>query len=256
MKEITIETRTKEIDSGKYPDFVIVDLKIDGITIDAGDEPISNHSFWKDIEEASQRAIKRIEDGNPKMNFDFHLSTMEMSEEDKKAAFIRHLSNKNKRLDITKFMEIIESELDKIELTGPEGGEHPNPFMKFPIKGDLIKMVCASVVDIYINGPKPEDKKPEDPLAGEPNWELIEHLSTADDDMFDKSMTDVCKELLENKDTLTKEDVANKFLYMKDMSQYSALAASAIIQILHMEWERMDGKIEADNANCKWRNEF
>jgi hypothetical protein len=254
MREVEIKSRVKK--NKEINNFIMVDLIIDDKTITTGSEPISSHSFWTKIAEHSQRALKRIEDGNPKMNFDFSLSSMMSTPESRKKSFVNHLTKQNPRLDIEKFMEIAETELSKLKPTGPPDGEHPNPYLIFPINGDLVKIVMASVLDVYINGVKDDAVKDADPLNGEVNWVILGHLSEAPDSQLDSSMTKELRDIISNKDVITKEAVANKLLYIKDMSQYSSLASGTVIRILDHEWIRIGGKIEDNNANCEWRNKF
>ena len=73
---------------------------------------------------------------------------------------------------------------------------------------------------------------------------------------IDKSMTKVLKELLQNKDSISKKEVADKILYVLDMSAHSALASNIAMLSLNTIWKILDGVVEENNANCPWRNEL
>ncbi|MEK6828855.1 MAG: hypothetical protein AABY15_01925 [Nanoarchaeota archaeon] len=151
MKTVEIENRTKvlENDHTKRGDFFMVDLIIDGEKIETGNEPISSHEFWKDMGEQSQRALHRIEKNNPKMSFDFNLSTLGMSEEEKNQRFVSFIKNKYPDVDVDKIISIIDKEVSSIELTGPDDN-HPNPFMKFPIGSQMMKNFIIVVIDKFV----------------------------------------------------------------------------------------------------------
>jgi hypothetical protein len=144
MKKLKIENRKLEINDGRG-DFLMVDLTIDDEKIDTGDNPISSHSFWKDIQNHSQRALYRIERDNPKMNFDFNLASMDMTDEQKAARFKSHIKGKYPDMEVDAIFEVIENEVKEIEMTGPDDN-HPNPFFKFPIGSDMTKNFIISIV--------------------------------------------------------------------------------------------------------------
>lgn len=146
MKTVEIENRTNE---GKDINVLMVDLIIDGQKIDTGNNPVTSYSFWEDISEQSQRALHRIKKNNPKMKFDFDLSSMMLTEEEKNQRFIKHVKSKHADIDVDKVMELIDKEFSKVELTGPDEN-HPNPFMKFPLNGQLTKMFIVSVIDEFL----------------------------------------------------------------------------------------------------------
>lgn len=92
----------------------------------------------------------------------------------------------------------------------------------------------------------------------EPMWDVLKHLTQAPDSQLDKSMCEKLQEIVdefEGKENCNKE-VADKLLYILDMCVYSSLASGFVIKILDVEWKRLGGTVEADNANCTWRNEM
>jgi hypothetical protein len=143
-KKLSIEERTSEKSAG-----VMVDLKINDQIIDTGNNPISSYSFWTDLEQAVQRAIYRIKTKNPKLKWDFNLSTMAMSEEQKKQKFVDYAKSKNPEIDVDKAFEIFDAEIAKIQMTGPND-DHPNPYLKNPINSDLSKIILLNVIKEYI----------------------------------------------------------------------------------------------------------
>ena len=147
MKTVEIENRT--INVGDEEDFFMVDLIIGDEKIETGEEPISSHEFWKDISEQSQRALYRIEKNNPTMSWDYNLSTMGMSEEEKNERFVSFIKNKYQDVDVDKIIKVIDKEVSSIELSGPDDN-HPNPFMKFPIGSQMMKNFIIVVVDKFL----------------------------------------------------------------------------------------------------------
>lgn len=156
-KIVEIENRVKEIEDSKR-DLLMVDLMIDEEKIDTGNNPISSHSFWNKIQQASQRALYRIEQENPKMSFDFNLHTMGMSEEQKNERFKAHIQEKYPDLDVDMVFGVIDQEVGEIEMTGPDDN-HPNPFMKFPIGSQFSKAFISSVVDRVLKETKEVEAK-------------------------------------------------------------------------------------------------
>jgi len=149
MKKAEIENRVEEIKDGKM-NFFMVDLVIGDEKIGTGDNPISSHSFWEKMQDATQRALYRIERDNPKMNFDHNFRTMGMSDEQKEIGFKSHIQEKYPKLDVDMVFDIIDKEVSKIETTGPDDN-HPNPFMKAPVGGHLSRAVMVSVIDKILN---------------------------------------------------------------------------------------------------------
>jgi hypothetical protein len=143
--EVEIKNRVEVIGDGEK-DFVMVDLIIDDKIIDSGNNPISSYSFWEDIEQVSQRALYRIKNQNPKMRFDFNLSTLGMSEDDKEARFVAYLKNQKPELDVDMVMSVINKELSEIKKVGPDDN-HPNPFMKFPIDSQMVKAFILNIIE-------------------------------------------------------------------------------------------------------------
>lgn len=144
-KEIEIENRTITISDGKG-DFFMVDLKLNDETIETGNNPISSFSFWEDMEKQASRALYRIKKNNPKTKFDFNLSTLGMSDEEKESRFVAHLKGKYTNINVDEVLEAINKEISEIKVTGPDDN-HPNPELKFPIDSQLVKMVFISVID-------------------------------------------------------------------------------------------------------------
>jgi hypothetical protein len=145
MKKVEIENRIQEIDDDKR-DFFMVDLVIDEEKIDSGTNPISSHSFWNYMQQASQRALYRIKNENPTMNFDFNLSTMGMSEEQQEERFKTFIKGKYPELDVDVIFDVINNEVGEIQMTGPDDN-HPNPFLKFSIESHFMKNFIVSVID-------------------------------------------------------------------------------------------------------------
>lgn len=147
MKEVEIENRTIVVGDG-HKDFLMVDLIIDGEKIETGEEPISSYSFWSDMEDQAQRAIYRIKNNNPEINFNFSLSTMGMTNEELEERFRSHIKGKFSNIDVDKLFDIIDKEVKEIEMTGPDDN-HPNPYMKFPIGSQMTKNFIISVLDKF-----------------------------------------------------------------------------------------------------------
>jgi len=152
MKKIELNNRT--IENKQLYNFFMVDLSIDGETIDTGNSPNGSYYFWKDLEEASQKAMKRLEDNNDeKMKRTFHvggLQSIMLTKEQRDAQFKNFMVKRYDNLDIDKLTGIINHAIDSIELKGPTNGEHPNPFLKFKLTDDFIKTIIANVVSEYI----------------------------------------------------------------------------------------------------------
>ena len=152
IKEIKHSRR--ESDSGKQ---VMIDLVIDGETIDTGNNMISSYSFWEDIATEAQRAMYQIKkDQNPKM-FNFNLATMGVSDEELNRRFVKFMVDKHKTVDVELLMELIQIELDGMKLTGPDDN-HPNPFMLFPIDSQLVKGLIIKVTEEYLDSKDNEEE--------------------------------------------------------------------------------------------------
>ena len=143
--KIEIENRTTKLEDGKS-EFFMVDLKLNDETIDTGENMYASFSFWEDMEKQASRALYRIKKNNPKTKFDFNLSTMGMSDEEKEARFVTHLKGKYTNINVDEVLEAINKEISEIKVTGPDDN-HPNPELKFPIDSQLVKMVFVSVID-------------------------------------------------------------------------------------------------------------
>lgn len=152
MKKIELKNRI-QVNENLY-DFCMVDLFIDGKKIDTGNSPNGSYYFWQDLEEASQKAMKRLEDNNDeKMKRTFHvggLHTLMTTPEQRETQFKKFLEQKYNNVDISKITDIINNTLNEIKLTGPKDGEHPNPFLKFKLTDDLVKTIMVSIVSQYI----------------------------------------------------------------------------------------------------------
>ena len=147
--EVEIENRVKEIKDGKR-DFFMVDLIVDGEKIDTGENPIRSHSFWRDMEDQSQRAIHRIEKNNPTMSFDFNLSTMGMTDEQIEQRFRNHIKNNHPDFDgVDRLFDLVDAEVGEIQVTGPDDN-HPNPFLKFQIGSQMTKNFILCVVEKFL----------------------------------------------------------------------------------------------------------
>jgi len=144
--EIEIENRTKETTKRE---FFMVDLIVGEQKIDTGENPISSHSFWKDMEDQAQRAIYRIEKNNPTMSFNFNMSTMGMSDEQLEQRFRTHIKSRYADVDVDKLFDLIDKGVGEIAATGPDDN-HPNPFMKFPIGSHMTKSFIISVLDKFL----------------------------------------------------------------------------------------------------------
>lgn len=147
MKELGIENREKKIDDD-YDDFFMVDLTINGETINTGVSPVESYTFWDDLEDEVQRALYRIKTNNPKMSFDFSLASLAMSDEEQEKRYIDHIQEKHPDVDVGRVFELANNEIGKMELTGPDDN-HPNPYIKTPIKNVLIKNLIVCVLEEY-----------------------------------------------------------------------------------------------------------
>jgi hypothetical protein len=152
MKKIELKNRI-QVNENLY-DFCMVDLFIDGKKINTGNSPNGSYYFWQDLEEASQKAMKRLEDNNDeKMKRTFHvggLHTLMTTPEQRETQFKNFLVKRYDNLDIDKLTGIINKAIESIELNGPKDGEHPNPFLKFKLTDNLVKTIIANVVSEYI----------------------------------------------------------------------------------------------------------
>ena len=158
MKTIKIVERTTSNEEKLEGRNLAVDLIIDGETINTGRTPISSYAFWDDLEKEAQRALYSLDTKNPKMNFDFSLSTMTLSEDQKKKRFLDYAKSKHPDINVEKIFEIIDTEVNSMQLTGPDDN-HPNPYMKFPIGGDLPKMVLLKTIEKYLKNESDSSSK-------------------------------------------------------------------------------------------------
>jgi len=147
MKEVTIVNRTLEIDD-KFDDFQMVDLIVDGETINTGQNPVESFSFWDDLEDEVQRAIYRIRTGNPKMGFDFNLQSMGQSEEAKRGRLIAYIQDKHQSINVNTLFDVFDEQRKEIKHTGPDDN-HPNPYHKMEIDCDFLKLFMASIIEEY-----------------------------------------------------------------------------------------------------------
>ena len=140
LNKIEIENRIQKIDDD-LPDFFMVQLFVDDKPINFHDEPISNYDFWENMLELSQRAIYRIKQNNPKMNFNF----MDFGLMDENM-FAEHLKKKYPEIDIDTVLNLFDEEVKLIRPFGPDD-DHPNPEIRYPIDSDLTKNVFISLLD-------------------------------------------------------------------------------------------------------------
>jgi hypothetical protein len=143
--KIEIENREVKVGDGERV-FAMVDLMIGEQKIETGSNPISSYSFWEDMNEASERALFRIKKNNPKQKFDFNLGTMGMTEKQKEDRFMDHLKATYPDANVEEIVGVLTQEIGKIEMSGPDDN-HPNPFLKFPIDSQFVKMIVVSVVN-------------------------------------------------------------------------------------------------------------
>ena len=152
MKKVELNNRVQENEN--LYDFFMVDLVIDGKTIDTGNSPNGSYYFWQDLEEASQKAMKRLEDNNDeKMKRTFNvggLNTLMFTKEQRDEQFKNFLVKRYDNLDIDKLVGLVNHAIESIEPKGPTDGEHPNPFLKFKLSDDIIKTIIANIVSEYI----------------------------------------------------------------------------------------------------------
>jgi len=140
-----IEIIERETESG-----TTIDLIIDGQTIDTGNNPISGFGFFDNLKKEVRRAIFKIKSKNPRFKFDFNLSTMGLSKEEKAQRFIDHVKSKRPDVDVDKAMKIINDEIAKIKPFGSDGEDHPNPECEAPIDSDLVKIIIVNSIGEYI----------------------------------------------------------------------------------------------------------
>lgn len=148
-RSVEIENRLHELEDKDKKPFFMVDLVIDGETINTGSNPISSYSFWEEMEDQAQRAIYRIKNNN-KMKFDFNLATMGLSEEQKEQRFRDHIKSKHPEFDdVDRLFELVDEEVGKITMSGPDDN-HPNPYLKFPIGSQMTKNFILCVIENYL----------------------------------------------------------------------------------------------------------
>lgn len=148
MKEVEIENRITE-NSVSEREFFMVDLIVDGQKIDTGSNPIGSFSFWKDMNDQTQRALHRIKKNNPKMSFDFSMSTMGMTDEQIEQRFRTHIKGKYPEMDVDRLCDLVDAEVNEIKMTGPDDN-HPNPELNFPIGSQMTKNFIIVVLDKFL----------------------------------------------------------------------------------------------------------
>lgn len=149
MKEVEIENRTIKVKDKSLDNFLMVDLIVDGQKIETGDNPISSYSFWEDMNDQTQRALHRIKKNNPKMSFDFNMSTMGMTDEQIEQRFRNHIKGKYPEIDVDGLFDLVDKEVGEIQMTGPDDN-HPNPELKFPIGSQMTKNFIIVVLDKFL----------------------------------------------------------------------------------------------------------
>lgn len=82
------------------------------------------------------------------------------------------------------------------------------------------------------------------------NDDLLDKLLDSPESMMDASL----KTHLVDCKSLKGEALANKLLYILDISVNGSLCADVVIKIFDMLWFEVGGLIEDNNANCPWRN--
>ena len=110
--------------------------------------PIDSYTFWKDAEEQANRAQFRLKKLNPKLSFDFSLQSMMTPADVRKKQVMAHLQKKYPSVDAEKLFAILETNIKEIQPTGPDAN-HPNPFLKFAIDSDFIKVFVSSIIEAY-----------------------------------------------------------------------------------------------------------
>lgn len=142
--KIEIENMIKPLKNDKH--FLMVDLVIDGIKIDTGEEPMSSHYFWLEMRNATNKALHRIEEGNPKMNFNFNFANLGKTKEEINTGFVSHLKQKYSSVDTDKVLGIIEEKFKDLKMVG-DPVEHPNPNLYFPLDSHMTKAFIFSVIE-------------------------------------------------------------------------------------------------------------
>jgi len=70
------------------------------------------------------------------------------SPEQQRKGLIAHISKKSPSVDTEKLFAILATNIAAITTTGPDNN-HPNPFLKFPIDSDFMKVFISSVIEDY-----------------------------------------------------------------------------------------------------------
>jgi hypothetical protein len=112
---------------------------------------IDSWSFWDKLEEAANKAKFRLQRGKPEKHFNFDLASMMTTPAQRRQGLIAHINKQYSGIDGEKLCNIVDAEVEKIKLSGPEEAmnEHPNPFMKMKPDSDLFKAIIASVINEY-----------------------------------------------------------------------------------------------------------
>ena len=137
----------KNIELIDNPDNKSVDFKLNNTDI-SFDNSIDSYVFWEKAEKQANRAMYKIKQMNPGMKFDFSLQSMMVTPEERRKQFISHLKNQHRDVDAELAFKLIDEEVAKITMSGPDDN-HPNPFYKFEISGDIVKAIFVAVMDRY-----------------------------------------------------------------------------------------------------------
>ena len=132
----------------KLPDeFGVIDFKYGDFQTNF-ETPIDSYNFWEEAEQQANRSLFKLKKLNPKLSFNFDLRSMTTSPEKQRAGLIAHIAKKSPSVDTEKLFAILETNIAAITTTGPDNN-HPNPFLKFPIDSDFIKVFISSVIEAY-----------------------------------------------------------------------------------------------------------
>ena len=138
-----METKIEKNGNGGY-DMTVTN----GMKVETGDA-MDSYFFWKSAEESANRAMWRIKNENPGVDFNVSLDLLMETPESRALKVKRHLSAKFPNVDVDRLYELFDAEVKKMKLTGPDE-DHPNPFMKAPVDSDLVRFLVAAVLDCYV----------------------------------------------------------------------------------------------------------
>lgn len=145
-----MENKIEIIENGKENKLYTANLKYGDFQTNFT-EPVSSYVFWKEMEEQANRAIFNLKK-NTKMSFEFSLKgimdNLMNTEESKKQRLISHINTKYPSVDCDKLYSILNENIKEILPSGPDDN-HPNPFFKFPIESDFIKVFVSSIIEKY-----------------------------------------------------------------------------------------------------------